>query len=236
MSTGARSNPRHGHARRQIVLGSSMLAVLTLTAIFAPFIAPHDPESMSLREVLGAPSLAHPFGSDVLGRETGSIWYDDTGIFGAEQDIEAAKALLAEAGYAEGLTIEYLGLPQYPELLKTGQVLREQLKDIGIDMTIKPVNVSVWFDAYVSGDDQITSAYQERTIDPDNVYSLVIRSGGPVNTTLFTNPEVDALIDQALDAVQFHRVDEGQAVALSSCSGAGARHRCRGWNREEPGT
>ena len=41
-------------------------------------------------------------------------------------------------------------------------------------MTIKPVDVSVWYDAYVSGKYQITSAYQERTIDPDNFYSLVL--------------------------------------------------------------
>ena len=49
----------------------------------------------------------------------------------------------------------------------------------------------------MSGNFQITSAYQERTIDPDNFYSLVIRSGGPVNTSGYANPAVDALIDQA---------------------------------------
>jgi len=128
---------------------------------------------------------------------TGSPWYDETGVFAAERDVEAAKALLAEAGYADGLTLEYLGLTQYPELLKTGQVIRELLKEIGIDMTIQAVEVSVWFDAFVSGAYQLTSAYQERTIDPDNFYALVLRSGGPVNTTGYANPEVDALIDQA---------------------------------------
>lgn len=128
---------------------------------------------------------------------TGSSWYDAEGIFAATPDLEKAKALLAEAGHADGLTVEYLGLPQYPELLKTGQVVREQLKKIGITMEIKPVDVSVWFDAFVKGEYQITSAYQERTIDPDNFYSLVIRSGGPINTTGYSNPEVDALIDQA---------------------------------------
>ena len=64
-------------------------------------------------------------------------------------------------------------------------------------MTIKPVDVSVWYDAFVSGNYQITSAYQERTIDPDNFYSLVIKSGGPINTTGYSNPAVDALIDKA---------------------------------------
>lgn len=140
------------------------------------------------------------FGTGELGLAevpTGSSWYDDTGIFAAEPDHEKARQLLADAGYPDGLQIEYLGLTQYPELLKTGQVVREQLKEIGIDMTIQAVEVSVWYDAYVSGDFQITSAYQERTIDPDNFYSLVIRSGGPINTTGYVNPDVDAMIEAA---------------------------------------
>ena len=66
-------------------------------------------------------------------------------------------------------------------------MLRDQLKQIGIDMTIKPVDVSVWYDAFVKGSYQITSAYQERTIDPDNFYSLVIKSGGPINSTGYSN-------------------------------------------------
>ena len=56
--------------------------------------------------------------------------------------------------------------------------MREQLKEIGIDMEIEQVDVSVWFDRFSTGDYQITSAYQERTIDPDNFYSLVVRTGG----------------------------------------------------------
>ena len=75
--------------------------------------------------------------------------------------------------------------------------MREQLKQIGITMNIKQVDVSIWFDAFVKGNYQITSAYQERTIDPDNFYALVIRSGGAINTTAYSNPQVDDLIDQA---------------------------------------
>ncbi|SHG00136.1 peptide/nickel transport system substrate-binding protein [Kaistia soli DSM 19436] len=139
-------------------------------------------------------------GTGELGLEevpTGSKWYDPTGIFAAEPDIAKAKQLLSEAGFPNGLDVEYLGLPQYPELLKTGQVVRDELKAIGINMTIKPVDVSVWYDAYVSGKYQVTSAYQERTIDPDNFYSLVIKSGGPINTVGYSNPAVDTLIDKA---------------------------------------
>ncbi|MDB5862054.1 MAG: Peptide/nickel transport system substrate-binding protein [Ramlibacter sp.] len=127
---------------------------------------------------------------------SGSPWYDGGDPY-AKPDLAAAKAKMAEAGHAGGLTIEYLGLPQYPELLKTGQVVREQLKKIGITMNIKQVDVSVWFDRFSKGQYQITSAYQERTIDPDNFYSLVLKSGGSINTTGYANPKADALITQA---------------------------------------
>ena len=55
-----------------------------------------------------------------------------------------------------------------------------QLKDIGIEMEIVPVDVSVWFDRFSNGDYQVTSAYQERSIDPDNFYALVLRTGGVI--------------------------------------------------------
>ena len=74
---------------------------------------------------------------------TGSAWYDASGLFAPEPDIAKAKQLLSKAGYPAGRSVEYLGLPQYPELLKTGQVLREQLRGIGINLAIRQVDVSV---------------------------------------------------------------------------------------------
>jgi peptide/nickel transport system substrate-binding protein len=138
------------------------------------------------------------FGAGETGIEevpTGSVWYDGAPI--VKPDLDKARSLLAQAGHASGLTVEYLGLPQYPELLKTGEVVRQQLQQVGITMNIKQVDVSVWFDAFIKGNYQITSAYQERTIDPDNFYALVIRTGGDINTTGYSNPQADALIDRA---------------------------------------
>jgi peptide/nickel transport system substrate-binding protein len=76
------------------------------------------------------------FGAGEKGSEevpTGSPWYGGTDPYAGGPDIEKAKVILAEAGITTPLTIRYLGLPQYPELLKTGEVVREQLKAIGID-------------------------------------------------------------------------------------------------------
>src|SRR6185437_12579975 len=140
------------------------------------------------------------FGAGETGSEevpTGSKWYDGQDPYQAGPDLDKAKSLMQQAGHAGGLTVEYLGLPQYPELLKTGEVVREQLKEIGITMNIKQVDVSVWFDRFSKGTYQITSAYQERSIDPDNFYSLVLKSGAPINATGYSNPKLDTLIARA---------------------------------------
>jgi peptide/nickel transport system substrate-binding protein len=128
---------------------------------------------------------------------TGSKWYDGQDPYAAGPNIDKAKSLMQQAGLSNGITVEYLGLPQYPELLKTGEVVQQQLKQIGINMQIKQVDVSVWFDHFSKGTYEITSAYQERTIDPDNFYSLVLKTGAPINATQYANPAFDKLIDQA---------------------------------------
>jgi peptide/nickel transport system substrate-binding protein len=138
------------------------------------------------------------FGAGESGIEevpTGSSWFDGSPL--VAPDVDKAKSLLQQAGVANPLEVEYLGLPQYPELLKTGEVMQQQLEAVGIKMNIKQVEVGVWFNAFIKQNYQITSAYQERTIDPDNFYALVIHTGGDINSTGYSNPQVDQLIDQA---------------------------------------
>jgi peptide/nickel transport system permease protein len=60
---------RRSRLSRKAKLGLVILAVLVLVAILAPWIAPHDPEAIDPKLVLANPSLAHPFGSDALGRD-----------------------------------------------------------------------------------------------------------------------------------------------------------------------
>ena len=49
--------------------GFGILMALALIAIFAPLIAPHDPNAIDPSRILAPPDLAHPFGSDALGRD-----------------------------------------------------------------------------------------------------------------------------------------------------------------------
>ncbi len=54
---------------RRARVGGGILLVLLVVAVLAPWLAPHNPESIDARQLLGAPSPTHPFGSDGLGRD-----------------------------------------------------------------------------------------------------------------------------------------------------------------------
>ena len=60
---------------RQIVrqknglVGLVIAAVVVGAALFGPFITPYDPYAIEMSESLQPPSLAHPFGTDVFGRD-----------------------------------------------------------------------------------------------------------------------------------------------------------------------
>jgi len=54
---------------RSARIGAIVLLGLVSVAVLAPVIAPHNPDSIDPSRILGAPNLAHPFGSDALGRD-----------------------------------------------------------------------------------------------------------------------------------------------------------------------
>ncbi len=65
-------------------------------------------------------------------------------------DVEKAKALLSEAGYADGLSFTITVPSNYPQHVDTAQIIVEQLKEAGVDATIKLVEWETWVnDAYI---------------------------------------------------------------------------------------
>ena len=56
--------------RRKLVLaGAAILVVVTLLALFAPWITPYGPMAMKIADRMQSPRLAHWFGTDELGRD-----------------------------------------------------------------------------------------------------------------------------------------------------------------------
>jgi peptide/nickel transport system permease protein len=56
-------------AHRPAVAGVVVLGTLALLSAAAPLISPYDPDKISLLLIYDPPSLAHPFGTDDLGRD-----------------------------------------------------------------------------------------------------------------------------------------------------------------------
>ncbi|WP_428424382.1 ABC transporter permease [Pararhizobium sp.] len=50
-------------------IGCALVALIVLTALFAPWIAPYSPTAINVKERLADPSLSHLLGTDQLGRD-----------------------------------------------------------------------------------------------------------------------------------------------------------------------
>jgi peptide/nickel transport system permease protein len=64
-------------------IGTAIVAAIVLAGLLAPWIAPYDPFYQDFTSVLQPPSLSHPFGTDMLGRDVFSRV-----LFGIRIDIE----------------------------------------------------------------------------------------------------------------------------------------------------
>jgi peptide/nickel transport system permease protein len=91
------------------IFGLSVLVFFILVAIFAPIIAPYDPDEIVESDTL-PPSFAHPFGTDDLGRDIfsravyGARISLTVGIVAVTIAVLIGTLLGATAGYFGGLT------------------------------------------------------------------------------------------------------------------------------------
>lgn len=89
------------------VLGGAVILLMALMAVLAPWIAPYDPVSISLRERLAAPSALHWFGTDEMGRDLLSRV-----MYGARVSLIIGLVVIGIAGglgTVIGATAGYLG-------------------------------------------------------------------------------------------------------------------------------
>jgi peptide/nickel transport system permease protein len=89
------------------VIGGSIVLFFLALAVFAPLIAPYDPIASDWMAVRLPPDLAHPFGTDDLGRDILSRV-----VFGARASLAAgfvSVAIAMAAGVPLGLLAGYFG-------------------------------------------------------------------------------------------------------------------------------
>jgi len=56
--------------RKLVIFGLAILVLLVITAVFATWLAPYDPYKLGTADSLLQPSMGHPLGTDILGRDT----------------------------------------------------------------------------------------------------------------------------------------------------------------------
>ena len=99
-----------GLARSPLTLkiGASIVGLIVLAGILAPLIAPYDPYHQDFTSALQPPSLAHPFGTDMIGRDVFSrVLYGiridmQIGFFTTYVPMIYGVAIGAAAGYFGG--------------------------------------------------------------------------------------------------------------------------------------
>src|SRR5690606_19061778 len=99
--------------------------------------------------------------------EAGSPWMPDT-VEAYPYDPEAARALLAEAGWDGSVRLD-MALPQpYENHIQAGQMIQDYLRDVGVNADIRIVEWGVWLSDVYGGahDFDITVIGHTGKLDP----------------------------------------------------------------------
>jgi peptide/nickel transport system substrate-binding protein len=124
---------------------------------------------------------------------------------------DKAKQLLDQAGWvAKGsgvrekdgqkLSLDLMNISGDSERLQVAQLLQATLKDIGVQVNIKPVDAATFVAASSSGDFQWAYGFWSWSVDP-STYNDRWLSTSPSNWTKYSNPDVDRLLLDATETI-----------------------------------
>jgi peptide/nickel transport system substrate-binding protein len=114
-------------------------------------------------------------------------------------DVERAKALMAEAGLADGFNTTITSWSQYSFLSNAAVVLQEQLRQIGIEAELNLVeNATMADQVYLQKNYDIAVTGDSAYVDPNTLIFQNFKSGETGNFANYSNPQVDELIDQGI--------------------------------------
>ena len=140
------------------------------------------------------------FGFGALGRDNpigplyGAYYTEEYPL--PEHDPDGARALLADAGYPDGLEMT-LFVPNLPDRVALAEVLAAQWEEAGIRITIEPQEEAVYYadNGWLEVDLGITP-WGSRPI-PQIYLDLAYKSGAVWNEAHFSDPELDEQIEIA---------------------------------------
>ncbi len=120
------------------------------------------------------------------------------------RDLDRARELLAEAGYPDGFASTMVGTTRFPVDIEVGQVMKEQLAEVGIEMEIEQVEWGDLLDLWITRfdfDTLLITSFTGR--DPDANFGRRFESTSTRNAVGYDNPEVDDLIARSRTTIDF---------------------------------
>jgi glutathione transport system substrate-binding protein len=150
-------------------------------------------------------SLLHGYGVAANSPLAPVTQYFDSTIKGYPYDIDKAKALLKEAGYPDGISINVA--VQEPQA-NIAEALQGMWSNAGIKLDVQKMESGVWVHAAFGNPEQkakdkvysVLASWASGAIDADlqfrPLYDTASWSPGGANLGFYSNPKLDGILDQ----------------------------------------
>jgi peptide/nickel transport system substrate-binding protein len=121
-----------------------------------------------------------------------------------KMDVAGAKKLMADAGFAQGFPVTLQAISAPRAYTQIAEIVREQLKAIGIDVTVQPLEIGTFAKNIGNGDFDWGSTGRGMRGDPSGFVNDFNK--GTANYPVwfnggYDNPELDKLYNDALQTV-----------------------------------
>lgn len=132
-----------------------------------------------------------------------------------KRNLQKARKLLKEAGYPDGFHIQLI-VGQNESQVKAVQVVKQQLKEVGIEVEVRQLESSIFFSKLGEHDFEMTIVGWVGFVDPDEYLYNIFHTNGKYNQQGYSNPQVDRLLEKGrvtLDREKRKEIyDKAQAI------------------------
>ena len=124
-----------------------------------------------------------------------ATWAVDTSEYACyNRDVDAAKALLKEAG-ADSTKLSILVLPRQ-DAKDIAQVIQQQLAAGGVEVELLNKEIGDFVQGWKNSDFDMFVSANRGSPDPDEYFYRAFRTGGSTNVFKYSDSEVDAWLDE----------------------------------------
>jgi peptide/nickel transport system substrate-binding protein len=138
-------------------------------------------------------------------------------------DLDRARGLLRDAGYPNGQGADFTldVIPTFPTMVNGAQVIQQQLRRVGINVTTRNVEYAVWIKNWQAKLFHATMNTTPGYADPDTAFFRAFHSKLGQNWNSWENPECDKLLEAGREETNFEKrkaiYDQMQLILLEQC-------------------